>query len=160
MSEPEEEPVPLPTATDEDSTTATAAAQLPRSNSQKLADFTAEYIAQLKASNNSDDQTSSKDDGAPKEFRKSLIAYKTPDNKVGTGSCIYLDRHNVQCRPGHVLCAFKLATSGLTMWYEFWGLDIGKDDMAQNKMLIATGATKPDSEGGGRNIFLDRHEVR
>lgn len=79
-------------------------------------------------------------------------------NDEGGGNTAYLDRHDVSCAPGEIINQFKLVRRFNNtiptgdFRYEYRCTDIG----SQNHTLHET---EFNDEGGGRNIYLERHNV-
>jgi hypothetical protein len=82
----------------------------------------------------------------------------TPAQDDGNGEVIYLDRHDISCRPWEVLKGFHLTRPTVpTLSYEF-RCDINYT-YSENISLSTALAPLPDDVMNGTN-FLDRHDVK
>ena len=79
----------------------------------------------------------------------------TPWNDNGGGNLIYLDRHNVDCRKNGIK-RFGLVNDGRAKNYSYGYVCAEKGDLGKKSFVQGT---RPDSDGGGNIIYLDRHNV-
>lgn len=88
----------------------------------------------------------------------SLWTGKTNLNDVdGRGNTIYLDRHNVACKPTEALQGYKLSTApGYKIQENFDCTPVTLGDKAN----LVFDSTPWNDDGGGNSIFLDRHDVK
>jgi len=76
-------------------------------------------------------------------------------NDEGGGNTIYLDRHNIDCGDNSVMSQLKLNRDGAGKFkYDYTCL-------SSNAPLTCRDVTTPANDwGGGKSIFLDRHDLK
>lgn len=86
---------------------------------------------------------------------EAVTARFTPWNEDGGGNTTFLDRHIVACEPNEAITRFQLAYDIATsqIRYEYGCRNV-------NLKNLTTYETEFNDDGKGKNIYLDRHDVK
>lgn len=85
-------------------------------------------------------------------------AKSTDWNDEGNGNTVYLDRHYVACGPSEVISSFRLVrrleseVPAGEFRYDYSCIDIGSENRTIHE-------TEFNDDGGGRSIYLERHNI-